>query len=978
MTACRLAVVALLVASRLDAAPPLPTDPRLVLELVAREPDIVTPTGIAVDEQGRVWVVENHTHQRPADYKGPKTDRVRVYEDFGPDGRARKMRTFAEGFRNSMGLALGERGAVVLVTRSAIHVLRDHTGKGVVDEDKVIVRLETTGDYPHNGLAGCVFDALGNLYFGLGENLGAEYKVIGSDDTTLQGGGEGGSVYRCRPDGTGLVRVATGFWNPFGQGIDAFGRLFIVDNDPDSRGPCRLAHVVQGGDYGYRYRNGRKGLHPFTAWDGELPGTLPMTAGTGEAPCAVVPYEANGLPSEYRGELLVTSWGDHLVERFHLEPAGASFRGKSRPVVRGGDDFRPVGLTVAPDGSIYLSDWVDKSYPVHGKGRIWRLRWKDAPKDDGLRPSAVASLKADRLKELLHDPRRDIRQAAAEALAKRDPDALTQLMKEERGPRARVQAMWALAKARPAQAADVARLAANCPDAGVRAAAAALHGQSLPAKRDAAQESWLLKLLHDDPSSEVRMQAGLHLRSEAALKDVVPLLTNADPFLVSAALEALGRVTQAPLLLPDIGNRDERMRLGLLLALRRTGDYLGQKGLPRFLDDPDPAVRRAAIQWVGEEGLKQYAPLLERAASRPPVRRDLLQALLAARQFLDAPKRVFSDEVGGDDFLARIVADTGQPAAFRAGALRMLRPDHPSLTAPVLRRLLGGSDTSLQDEALRTLAFRSDGPCQALLCGVAADRAAPASRRLDAVAGLALSAGHREGQARELLLKLLDDPLVRRDALRSLRGARHRDEVVNGVRRWWDSLPGDKGPQLAEAAAQSLLLLPADDERRSVLQSAAGPRPKSEGAWRAALAQGGDPTAGERVFFHSQGARCFACHRIDGRGAAIGPDLSAIGKALSRERLIESVLTPSKEIAPRFVAWQLTLSSGKVLTGLIVDEGPHSTVTVADNEGKLTIVPRTQIEERRALRTSIMPDNLIELMTVEEARDLIAFLTSRR
>ncbi|HMO87336.1 MAG TPA: hypothetical protein PKC18_20695, partial [Lacipirellulaceae bacterium] len=35
--------------------------------------------------------------------------------------------------------------------------------------------------------------------------------------------------------------------------------------------------------------------------------------------------------------------------------------------------FRPTGMAVAPDGSIYFADWVDKSYAVHGQGRIWRL-----------------------------------------------------------------------------------------------------------------------------------------------------------------------------------------------------------------------------------------------------------------------------------------------------------------------------------------------------------------------------------------------------------------------------------------------------------------------------------------------------------------------------------------------------------------------------------------------------------------------------
>src|SRR5258707_5992109 len=161
---------------------------------------------------------------------------------------------------------------------------------------------------------------MGILYFTQGENLGAKYKLIGSDGTTLSGGGEGGSIYRCRPDGSKLERVATGFWNTFHLTFDPFGRLFAVDNDPDARGPCRLLHIIQGGDYGYRFRNGRRGLHPFTAWNGELPGTLPMVAGTAEAPCGIVSYESVGLPAEYRGLLLVTSWGGHVVGQFRPGP----------------------------------------------------------------------------------------------------------------------------------------------------------------------------------------------------------------------------------------------------------------------------------------------------------------------------------------------------------------------------------------------------------------------------------------------------------------------------------------------------------------------------------------------------------------------------------------------------------------------------------------------------------------------------------
>src|SRR5580765_5375368 len=145
-------------------AQPTASDSRLIVELIAREPEIVTPTGITVDERGRIWVIENHTHQRPAKYKGPPSDRIRIFEDFGPDGKAGKITTWAEGFRDSMGITLGKGGEVFLATRSAIYLLRDTTGDGKANDKKVLVQLDTKTNYPHNGLSGFATDALGELY----------------------------------------------------------------------------------------------------------------------------------------------------------------------------------------------------------------------------------------------------------------------------------------------------------------------------------------------------------------------------------------------------------------------------------------------------------------------------------------------------------------------------------------------------------------------------------------------------------------------------------------------------------------------------------------------------------------------------------------------------------------------------------------------------------------------------------------------
>ena len=148
--------------------------------------------------------------------------------------------------------------------------------------------------------------------------------------------------------------------------------IFAVDNDPDASPPCRLLDVVPGGDYGFRFRYGRSGIHPLQAWNGELPGTLPMVCGVDEAPTALVAL---------RGKLWATSWGDHRIDSYTLAPRGISFSGQREVIVQGGDDFRPTGMAVAPDGSLYFGDWIRRDYAVHGHGRIWHLTFNSPRKN---------------------------------------------------------------------------------------------------------------------------------------------------------------------------------------------------------------------------------------------------------------------------------------------------------------------------------------------------------------------------------------------------------------------------------------------------------------------------------------------------------------------------------------------------------------------------------------------------------------------
>jgi putative membrane-bound dehydrogenase-like protein len=344
--------------------PPRVINDSYKLELVATEPDIVTPIGLAFDAKGRLLVVESHTHQRPKDYQGPAGDRIRMFADTDGDGRLDRWTTFAEGFHNAMNVLVRPDGAVYVVTRQDLQLLRDTDGDGVADDAKTILRLETKDDYPHDGLESLALTSDGHLLVAMGENHGMAFRLIGADDKVVAGEGEGGTVFRCSPDGTGIERWAIGFWNPFGMCEAPNHHLFAADNDPDACPPCRLLDVVPGGDYGFRFRYGRSGLHPLQSWNCELPGTLPMVCGVDEAPTALVAL---------RGKLWATSWGDHRIDSYTLAPRGISFSGQREVVVQGDDDFRPTGMAVAPDGSLYFGDWIRRDYAVHGHGRIWHL-----------------------------------------------------------------------------------------------------------------------------------------------------------------------------------------------------------------------------------------------------------------------------------------------------------------------------------------------------------------------------------------------------------------------------------------------------------------------------------------------------------------------------------------------------------------------------------------------------------------------------
>ena len=924
----------LIASATLAADAPQSRDERLIVELFAEHPQVVTPTGLAIADDGRVFVAESHTHFRPDDYDGPAADRILIFEDTDNDGRADKRTIFHEGFTHVMDIEFHHDGSLYVATRRDIHRMRDTNNDGQADEVTRIVWLDTEGDYPHNGLSGLAFDFDGGLNFGLGENLGVAYSLHGTDGISFSGGGEGGSTYHLQSDGTRLRRVSTGWWNPYGMCVDAFGRIFGTDNDPGASPPCRLIQVIEGGNYGYEYRYGRTGLHPLTCWNGEIPGALPMISGTGEAPCAIVAYESNAFPKEYLGNLLVPCWADHRVERYTItQCADQGLVTADRDIlIEGPDNFRPVGIDVSPDGTVYISDWVSSSYSLHKQGRIWRIRPKLIPKSQADAKSSAA------------EPPRGPRQRRKRSRRFRVLDKYPffsgrGLAVDEKS----------ILTGEPAYPESFERLQRRLTlESTVKLTPSSRNALHVLAARLGGPRPKM--------SIPARAQSMVSGFSPGAEELLALLSRHEDPLLVHATLLMLSRELKTS----HAGLADTKQGLWILLAARGKADvraHFAKEQLKRFLTADNPDTRYVAIKWIADEKLVDYRPDLERMLNSRDLDYRLFRAVAAAIDRLDDKKP--SDQPSVELLLAKI-NDSNAAVEIRSLCLNMISPTAKGLMLDDLIALAEHSDANLRLEAVRTLATHPDAGVASTLAKLATDVEQSEDVRAAAIAGLAATAESHV----ELMLSIAthDAARPRDEALRSLVGVQLSKLQIDSL-----SKLSNAQPSVQEAVDG---ILKQKKENR--------PLHEQTEAWKKLLTGAGDPSAGQRIFFGTKVGTCAKCHTIDGRGSAVGPDLSKIRQRVASEGvqwLLETILQPSKQMAPQYTPWQIVTTNGKTLIGLPRRKG-GSAEAYLGIDGKEFLVKKPNIESHREMPTSIMPEGLLQELTVQELNDLFAFITS--
>jgi len=379
--------------------------------------------------------------------------------------------------------------------------------------------------------------------------------------------------------------------------------------------------------------------------------------------------------------------------------------------------------------------------------------------------------------------------------------------------------------------------------------------------------------------------------------------------------------------------------------------------------------------------------------------------------------------------LAQFAGRTGFPDGLRVEALKMLGDwTQPSGRDRIvgLWRPLPSRAASEAAEAIRTsLAGIMTGPDQVraegarvaaklgisevspLLRAIVLDKNRPASVRVESLLALetlkdttlletaALVLKQEEPRLRHQARRLLLRTASLKEAVKDLAAVAENGAVVEKqgafalladlkagesdalLADWLERLlKGNAAPELHLDILEAARRRDTPELKKKLEQYAAGLAPTDPLAPYHTALHGGDADSGKRIFFDKAEVACVRCHKVNGTGGEVGPDLTGIAKREKRAYLLEAIVLPDRQIAKGFDAVVLTLTNGQFKVGIIKSEDKKE-VKLMTPEGQLLAIPVSQIEDR-ARGKSAMPADLLKHLSGRELRDLVEFLATLR
>jgi putative heme-binding domain-containing protein len=162
------------------------------------------------------------------------------------------------------------------------------------------------------------------------------------------------------------------------------------------------------------------------------------------------------------------------------------------------------------------------------------------------------------------------------------------------------------------------------------------------------------------------------------------------------------------------------------------------------------------------------------------------------------------------------------------------------------------------------------------------------------------------------------------------------------------------------------------ESARALLDEKAGDREQVLKRYQPALERMGDPAKGRAVFEQV----CAKCHKLNGVGQDVGPDLGTIRHRPSHS-ILADIIMPNASIAQNYESYVVETASSGIITGVMSAQTP-ATITIRQEAGRDEVIRRADIKEMRVSTLSAMPADLDRQITIDQMADLLRFLKSAR
>lgn len=728
----------------------------------------------------------------------------------------------------------------------------------------------------------------------------------------------GGTIQRVHPDfeRDDWKEFCGGFRNAFDFSTNLSGEMVTFDSDmewdyglPWYR-PVRVAHCVQGAEYGWR--TGTSTM-PFYYFD-----TLPSIDDIGRgSPVGTCFYYAYTYPQQYWGAYFMGDWSRGRIRVMFPKQKGATLEGKSLDFVLG-EPLNVTDLDVGPDGRLYFAVGGRSTH-----GGLFRVNYAGEPWKAPQHPVVEQPM-----------PRSAWGQAALLAV------------KED----------WGRARWRR-ELLQIANDTTQPADNRLRA----LEALQVHGPKPRVEE---LIALQEDPDPALRAQA-IYLLG-ASEREVDPsvfrrALADSDPLVLRRGCEAfVRRVGEGP---ATVENVVRDMLLG-------------------YLDHQDQFVRyaaRLALQRVDKSQWRDAVLNADFGITPGQVLNGGL-ALVLTEPACDDTRELVAK-------LAGLPADT-MPEERLLEYARLVQmviirdkceaPDYAELKSKLSPALLGrfpSEDWRVNREIQVLLAhFQESKAIAPMLAHLESDL--PQEEAIHTVFCLRVIKDGWTKQQRQQLVAWFDDG-------REIGGGASLEGYIKNL--WDSSLENMPGP---EAEVAKLRFERQQRKRREEAQALLAQQPNQQARNSGELLQMSfdelaeyleyDPMAyrtpnlevGKAVFIR---AKCAACHVFGSVGKGGGPDLSTVASRFRRKDLLEAIMYPSKVVSDQYTGVEITTTDGAKYLGILAGQN-ETTLTMVTIYGDRLDVARDKIAEQKPSTASIMPEGLLNTLSLDELVQLVQYL----